>query len=120
MRNELGLSNTHKNCVTSLYLPYSEGLEGLPLKEQATTYRQLIKEQRSPDAVRSAANSQIGMSDRLDSLETLAEKKEMLSFFDDLCINTFVVSYLVRSRCRNAETLWNPSTCTAAATEGSS
>ena len=44
--------------------------------------------------MRSAANSQIGMSDRLDSLETLAEKKEMLSFFDDLCINTFVVSYL--------------------------
>ena len=94
MRNELGLSNTHKNCVTSLYLPYSEGLEGLPLEEQATTYRQLIKEQKDPDAVRSAANSQIGMSDRLDSLETLAETKEMLSFFDDLCINTFVVSYL--------------------------
>jgi hypothetical protein len=94
MRNELGLVNTHKNCVSSLYLPYTGGLEGLTLKEQSTTYRQLIKEQKSPDAVRSAANSQIGMSDRLDSLETLAEKKQMLSFFDDFCINTFVISYL--------------------------
>jgi hypothetical protein len=98
MRRELGLANTHKNCVSSLYLPYTETVEGLPLDEQATMYRKLIKEQRHPDAVRSAANNQIGLSDKLDQLETLAEKKQMLSFFDDLCVNTFVVSYLGQIR----------------------
>jgi len=94
MRKELGRENTHKNCVSSLYLPYTEAIEGLPLRDQATAYREYIAEQRHPDAVRSAANSQIGLSDKLDQLETLTDKRKMLSFFDDLCINTFVVSYL--------------------------
>ncbi|PXA67168.1 hypothetical protein [Cryobacterium arcticum] len=94
MRAELGLTNTHKNCVSSLYLPYTEELAGLPLTEQATRYREDIATQRQPDAVRRAANSQIGLSDKLDELPTLAAKKQMLSFFDDLRIDTFVISYL--------------------------
>ncbi|WEO78774.1 hypothetical protein BJQ94_07020 [Cryobacterium sp. SO2] len=94
MRTELGHPNTHKNCVSSLYLPYTDALAGLSLREQATEYRAQIAEQRQPDAVRAAANSQIGLSDKLDQLPTMAEKKRMLSFFDNLCIDTFVVSYL--------------------------
>ncbi|PRY68392.1 hypothetical protein B0I08_10494 [Glaciihabitans tibetensis] len=34
------------------------------------------------------------MSNKLDQLKTLAEKKQMLSFFDNLRIDTFVISYL--------------------------
>lgn len=98
MRTELGLENTHKNCVSSLYLPFTPALENLTLAEQATAYRAQIAEQRHPDAVRSAANSQIGLSDALDGLPTLADKKQMLSFFDDLCIDTFVISYLGQLR----------------------
>jgi hypothetical protein len=94
MRAELGLENTHKNAVSSLYLPYTDELEALSLTEQATAYRATIKQQKHPDAVKTAANSQIGMSDKLDTLKTLAEKKQMLSFFDDLRIDTFVISYL--------------------------
>jgi len=93
MRKELGLENTHKNCVGSLYMPYIEAIEKLSLNEQATMYRNIIKQQRHPDVVKSAANNQIGLSDKLDQLETLPEKKQMLSFFNDLCINTFVISY---------------------------
>lgn len=94
MRKELGLENTHKNCVSSLYLPYTEAVGQMPLQEQATLYRDIIREQKQPDVVKMAANSQIGLSDKLDQLGTLAQKKEMMSFFNDLCINTFVISYL--------------------------
>jgi hypothetical protein len=94
MRKELALDNTHKNCVSSLYLPYTEVLETLTLTDQSTAYRKHIAEQKHPDAVKRAANSQIGLSDKLDQHEGLAVKKQMLSFFDDLCIHTFVISYL--------------------------
>jgi len=94
MRKELGLENTHKNCVGSLYLPYTEVVEKLSLNEQATLYREIMKEQKHPDLIKSAANNQIGLSDKLDQLETFAAKKQMLSFFNNLCINTFVISYL--------------------------
>lgn len=94
MRKELGHDNTHKNCVHSLYLPYTEEVENLTLKEQASLYRKIIKEQKQPDLVKAAANSQMGLSDKLDQLGTLAEKKQMLSFFNDICINTFVISYI--------------------------
>jgi hypothetical protein len=94
MRHELALDNTHKNAVSSLYLPYTDEIQSLSLTEQATSYRETIREQKHPDAVRSAANSQIGMSDKLDQLATLDEKKKMLAFFDDLRIDTFVISYL--------------------------
>lgn len=94
MRQELGLENTHKNCVGSLYLPYTEAVEQMPMKEQATLYRAMLKEQRHPDVIKSSANSQIALSDKLDQQEGFAAKKEMLSFFNDLCINTFVISYL--------------------------
>lgn len=94
MRKELELENTHKNCVSSLYLPYTEAIEEMPVNEQATMYRKIIKEQKQPDVVRSGANMQIGLSDKLDQLETLEEKKQMQSFFNDFCINTFIISYL--------------------------
>lgn len=94
MRKELGLENTHKNCVGSLYLPYSEAVEKLPMNEQATKYRTIIKEQKQPDVVKCAANSQIGLSDKLDQLENFVAKKQALSFFNNFCINTFVISYI--------------------------
>ena len=94
MRKELQVENTYKNCVGSLYLPYLETVENLPLLEQAKIYRNVIKEQRQPDVVKTSANGQIGISDRLDQMSGLNEKQKMLSFFKDICINTFVLSYV--------------------------
>ena len=42
-RKEIGLDNTHKNCVGSLYLPYSEETDKMSISERATFYRSLIK-----------------------------------------------------------------------------
>jgi hypothetical protein len=103
MRKELGHDNTHKNCVHSLYLPYTEEVENLTFKEQASLYRKIIKEQKQPDLVKAAANSQMGLSDKLDQLGTYAEKKQMLSFLNDICINTFVISYIGQMQLGNWE-----------------
>lgn len=93
-RKELGFDNTLKNCVGSVYLPYTEEIEKLSLSEQATLYRGFIKEQRSPDAVKAAVNMQIGLFEKLDQLDSLEAKKQMMSFFNNICINTYVISYL--------------------------
>lgn len=93
-RKEIGQDNTHKNCVGSLYLPYSAETESLPLPERAELYRQLIKEQRTPDAVRQMVNVQIGLCQKLDELSSLAEKQQALAFFNNMCIDTYVISYL--------------------------
>lgn len=37
---------------------------------------------------------QIGLFNKLDNIKTLEEKQNMLSFFNDMCINTYVISYL--------------------------
>lgn len=94
MRKEMNMENTHKNCVSSLYLPYTDEMETLPLSEQASRYRAIIKEQKQLDVVKRVANSHIGMCDKLDELDTFSAKKHMLSFFNDLCIDTFILSYL--------------------------
>lgn len=94
LRKELGIENTHKNCVSSLYFPYTNEFNQLSLKEQATEYRSIMKEQKNPDVVKNMVNSQIGISDKLDQNDKLIEKQQMMSFFNNLCINTYVISYI--------------------------
>lgn len=93
-RMELGFENTHKNCVGSIYLPYSEEIEKLPLLEQATLYRNIMKEQKNPDAVKAAMNNQIGLFEKLDQINSLKAKQQMMSFLNNISINTYVLSYL--------------------------
>ena len=93
-RKEIGLDNTYKNCVGSLYLPYSEEIKKMDIDDQADFYRNLIAEQRQPNAIKNLLNTQIGMASKLDHLTSLEEKKQALSFFNDLCIDTYVISSL--------------------------
>jgi len=93
-RREIGLENTHKNCVGSFYLPYSEEIDEMSFSEQARLYRALMKEQRQPDAIRNLINAQIGLCQKLDQLPSLEAKRQALAFFNDLCIDTYVISYI--------------------------
>lgn len=94
MRKELGLPHTHKNCVRSMYLPFDAQDAQLDVKTLCTKYRELIREQRQPGYVRQTANMFCGMNDKLDQLGTLEEKKKMMSFYDTMTINSYVISYL--------------------------
>lgn len=97
-RSEIGLDNTHKNCVGSLYLPYAKETGEMNGPEQAQLYRALIKEQRQPDAIRNLINAQIGLCAKLDQIPTLEGKRQALSFFNDMRIDTYVISSLGQIR----------------------
>jgi hypothetical protein len=87
-------AKTNHATPGSMYLPYSPETAKLPISEQAALYRKIITEQRSPDLIKCAVNGQIGLFEKLDQHDTLAAKQQMMSFFNNLCINTYVISYL--------------------------
>jgi len=103
MRKALNLDNTSKNCVSSVYLPYSKNLEKLSFEEQATAYREMIKEQKQTDVVKTNANNMAYLSDKLDELDSYEAKKKMMTFFNNINLNTFIISYLGQTKLGDCE-----------------
>lgn len=98
LRSAVDMELTHRNCVGSAYLPFTEKDRQDDRRSVAEKYRKLLAAQRTPDAVKATLNKQIGLFNRLDELNTIEEKREMLSFFNGLISNTYVISYLGRLR----------------------
>ncbi|MGM9937724.1 MAG: hypothetical protein ACI38A_10290 [Candidatus Ornithomonoglobus sp.] len=94
MREALDAPNTFKNCVRSVILPYSRDFAALPLKEQAAEYRKMLAQQRNRDFCRKEANNMIGLFDKLDTLSSYEEKQSIMSFFEGMTLNTYIISYL--------------------------
>ena len=94
MRDALGVPNTFKNCVKSMNLPYSREFSEKSLTEQATEYRELLKAQRDGDFCRKEANAMIGLSNKLDTLDSYEEKQKIMTFFEGMTLNTYIISYL--------------------------
>jgi hypothetical protein len=93
-RYALGCENTHRNCVGSVYLPFTNELAELPVEAQAAKYREYVSQQKEVNFVRTIVNRQMQMFKKVEDIKTLEERKKRLSFIGDLCINTFVISYL--------------------------
>ena len=68
------------------------------MEELSRRYRELLASQREPNAVKASLNKQIGLFNKLDELHTLDEKRELMSFFNGMIVNTYVVSYMGRLR----------------------
>jgi hypothetical protein len=94
IRRALSCENTFKNCVKSVSFPYSKEFSELPLTEQATEYRRLLNVQRSEEYVKKEVNGMIGLFQKLDGLSSYDEKKQIMSFFEDTLLNTYVSSYV--------------------------
>lgn len=94
MREALNVPNTFKNCVKSMILPYGTDFAKLPLQEQATEYRELLKQQRDQDYCKKEANGMIGLFNKLDTLDSYEEKQKIMSFFEGMTLNTYIISYL--------------------------
>ena len=94
MRDALGVPNTFKNCVKSMNLPYSREFSEKSLTEQATEYRELLKAQRDRDFCRKEANAMIGLSNKLDTLDSYEEKQKIMTLFEGMTLNTYIISYL--------------------------
>src|SRR5699024_910973 len=94
LRSAIGKELTHRNCVGTAYLPYTaEDMKTAP-EERARRYRKLLAAQREPNAVKAALNKQIGLFNKLDELHTLEEKRQLMSFFNGMVNNTYVISYM--------------------------
>lgn len=94
LRAAIGMKQTHRNCVASIYLPYSSMEANSDMDEISKIYRNLLSAQQSRDSVLEMLNKQVGLFNKVDAAKTLEQKRKMLSFFDDLCVNTYVISYL--------------------------
>ncbi len=98
MRDALDAPNTFKNCVRSMILPYDRELAAKSLCEQASEYRRLLSAQRDRDFCRKEANAMIGLFDRLDHLDSYQEKQKIMTFFEGMTLNTYIISYLGRMK----------------------
>ncbi len=94
LRSAAGMEHTHRNCTGSIYLPYSRGDAHAGAAELAAAYRKLLSEQRTEDSLKELMNKQIMLFNRADSFKTVEGKRGLFAFLDNLCINTYVVSYL--------------------------
>ena len=102
-RESIGLPNTFRNCVSSIYLPYSAAEESMSLKGLGTHYRSLISRQKETDSARCSASVMKMMSDMLDSLGSYERKQEVVQNFTSKPINSFTASYTGRANMGDAE-----------------
>lgn len=98
MREALDTPNTFKNCVKSMILPYGREFSQMSLSAQATEYRRILNEQRDRDFCRKEANAMLGLFDKLDSLDSYEKKQEIMTFFEGMTLNTYIISYLGKFR----------------------
>ena len=98
MRKVLGVEKTHCDCISTAYLPFSKTDLEMDMPVLAEQYRKLLDAQREENTVKDAANKQIYLYNKLDELSSLEEKRRMMSFFNGMVNNTYVLSYLGRIR----------------------
>lgn len=94
MREALGVKNTYKNCVKSMILPYDRAFSRLTLREECTQYRALLQKQRDFDFCRKEANAMLALFEKLDTLGSYKDKQGIMAFFENMKLNTYVISYL--------------------------
>lgn len=102
-REHIGLPNTFRNCVSSIYLPYKKDDHGKELQQLATEYRELIARQKELDSGRCSASIIKYLSDTLDKLSTYEEKSAMAERMAGMAANTFNLSYTGRANMGDAE-----------------
>ncbi len=103
LRKGVGMENTFKNCVGSVCLPYTDDFNRLSFKEQASADRKIIEEYRNKDNLKREINKQVYLYEKLDELSSYEEKKKMLSFFNNLITNTFILSYVGQTELGDCE-----------------
>ena len=99
----IGLPNTFRNCVSSIYLPYTKEDHGKELRQLGTEYRELIARQKELDSGRCSASIIKYLSDTLDKLSTYEEKSAMAERMASMAANTFNLSYTGRANMGDAE-----------------
>lgn len=102
-RESIGLANTFRNCVSSIYLPYGSTEQGMSNEELGKHFRNLVAKQKEVDSARCSASVMKFMSDMLDSLGEYEKKQATVSGFTSKPINSFIASYTGRAMLGDAE-----------------
>lgn len=102
-RESIGLPNTFRNCVSSIYLPYSKEEEKMEVADLSSHYRTLVAKQKQVDSARCSASVMKYMSDMLDSLGTIEKKQEVVKNFTSKPIDSFTCSYTGKANMGDAE-----------------
>lgn len=98
LRRSLGVEATCRNCVGTVALPFAQRDLNEPVSELCARYRRAVSVAREPAAARIFANRQIAFFNRLDQVRTLEGRRELMSVFDGMVNDTYVISYLGRLR----------------------
>lgn len=86
--------NTFRNCVGSIALPVNQPIvDDEDFTAVATEFRNLIKQSKQISNLRANVNQMANLFEKLDSLPTIEAKQQMLSFFENILLNTFIISY---------------------------
>lgn len=102
-RESIGVPNTFRNCVSSIYLPYGTAEEQMEMSELGTHFRALVAKQKEPDSARCSASVMKMMSDMLDSLDSYEKKQEVVNGFVSKPIDSFICSYTGKADMGDAE-----------------
>lgn len=102
-REHIGLPNTFRNCVSSIYLPYTKDDHNKSLAQLGAEYRTLVARQKEPDSGRCSASIMKFLSETLDKLPTYEEKSFMTERMAGCAANTFNISYTGRANMGDAE-----------------
>ncbi len=102
-RESIGLPNTFRNCVSSIYLPYGSEEQSMSMEDLGKHFRNLVNRQKEQDSARCSASVMKYMSDMLDSLCEYEKKQTAVSGFTSKAINSFIASYTGRANLGDAE-----------------
>lgn len=94
IRDALDLPNTFKNCVRSMPVPFEREFLSMTLSERAERQRAILNAQRDRDNLRRAANTSLGLFEKLDLLPDYKAKQGMMDYFNGMLLNTYIISYL--------------------------
>lgn len=100
LRNGVDLENTHRNCVSSLKLLFDSSKT---LKEQAIDARKKINHFKSTENLQMQIGKINQLSDQLDQLDSFEKKQKVVSFFDTLQSDTYILSYIGQLNLGNYE-----------------
>ena len=102
-REHIGLPNTFRNCVSSIYLPYTKDDHDKSFAQMGAKYRTLVARQKELDSGRCSASIMKYLSETLDKLPTYEEKSAMTERMASQAANTFNISYTGRANMGDAE-----------------
>ncbi len=94
VRDVVDAVGTYHNCVKSVSLPYGEKESGMSMESLCTYYRSLLRQQRQKDYCIKDFNMIPMLLGAVNSFHSFKAKQTMLSFLENVKLDTYMMSYV--------------------------